>query len=132
MLTPLPLDTVNAKLAAWAHSPVFVFVWSDEQWDVFKPLASEVSKSGIFRCEAAPEISGRDWIRLFGMGGLSEPPMTAYPDVSSVFAVILGIEEAKAFHDQMLAIQTGYEVDMRGPLLKMHTAMSVLQAAVDD
>lgn len=130
MLTPIPQDVVDEALRG--PLPLYVFAFLDHQWDVFTPHATNVSRSGIFRCGPAEEISGRTHVRVFGIAVDERRTETAYVDVDQVFAVVSGVEDAKALFQRMEEIEAAYNEDMRGPLIKMHTAMAVLQASLED
>lgn len=130
MLTAIPEEVVDEALRG--PLPLYVFAFLDHEWDVFTPHATNISRSGIFRCGPAEEISGRTYVRIFGISVGGDRTETAYVDVDQVFAVVSGVEAAKSLFQRMEQIEAAYNEDIRGPLLKMHTAMAVLQASIED
>lgn len=128
MLTALPPEMIDAALRG--QMPVYIFAFLDHEWDVFTSHSTNVSRSGIFRCGPAEEISARTYVRIFGISIGGDRTETAYVDVDHVFAVVSDFEDAKALFQRMEEIEAAYQEDIRGPLLKMHTAMAVLQASL--
>lgn len=132
MLTHIPHEVVDEALRGPLPLYVFVHAYNSHEWDVFVPHAINVSRGGVFRCGPAEEISGRNYVRIFGIAVDERRTPTAYVEVENIFAVVVGAEAAKALFEQMERVEDAYIEDMRGPLLKMHAAMAILQASVDD
>ena len=132
MLTHIEHEVIDEALGGPLPLYVFAQAYNSHEWDVFTPHATNVSRNGIFRCGPAEEISGRSYVRIFGIAADERRCETAYVDVENVFAVINGVGAAKALFQRMEEIETAFKEDMRGPLLKMHTAMAILQASVED
>lgn len=130
MLASLPLDETNRKLSARNYrADVYVFVFNDHEWDVLRAEDDRIADGGVLSCKAAPEITGHSRVNV---GAIEVYSNRAFPSADMIFAVVLGELEAKATMAKMVIIQKDYERDARGPLLKMHTAMAVLQASLDD
>lgn len=130
MLTHIPLEDLDEALRGPLPLYVFAQAHNSHEWDVFTPGANHVSLNGIFRCGPAEEVSGRSYVRIFGIAFGERRCETAYVDVEYVFAVVHGVGPAKALFEKMTAIEKTYKDDIRGPLLKMHTAMAILQASL--
>lgn len=129
MLTPIPVEELVRKLSPVNYRrDVYVFVFRNEQWDILRADTDQMSQMDTFSCFAAPEITGRNEYLM----GFERMGNRAFPEFDMVFAVTYGEEETKALMAKMIAIENTYLDDMRGPLLKMHTAMAVLQASLDD
>ena len=132
MLTHIPHEVLDKALGGPLPVYVFAQAFDSNEWDVFTPHATNVSRNGIFRCGSAEEISGRSYVRIFGIAYDDRQSDIAYLDVENVFAVVHGVDAAKALFQKMEQIEDVFQKDMRGPLLKMHTAMAVLQASLED
>ena len=132
MLTHIPQEVLDAALGGPLPVYVFAQAYNSHEWDVFTPAGYISSLNGIFRCGPAEEISGRTYVRIFGIAYDNRRSETAYVDVENVFAVINGVVAAKAFFQKMEEAEKVFLEDMRGPLLKMHTTMAILQASVED
>lgn len=127
MLTPLSREELARKLSPVNYRrDVYVFVFHQEQWDILRADTDHMSQSHTLSCFAATEITGRSEYTM----GFETMGSRAFPDLDQVFAVTVGEDETKAVMEKMIAIDASYTEDMRGPLLKMHTAMAVLQAGL--
>lgn len=132
MLTHIPQEVIDKALCGALPVYVFAQAYNSHEWDVFTPVATNVSLNGIFRCGPAEEISGRSYVRIFGLGADQRHCETAYLDVENVFAVAHSVESAKDLFRKMEEAEKVFLEDMRGPLLKMHTTMAILQAGLED
>ena len=132
MLTHIPQEVLDAALGGPLPVYVFAQAYNSHEWDVFTPAGYISSLNGIFRCGPAEEISGRTYVRIFGIAYDNRRSETAYVDVENVFAVAHSVESAKELFRKMELAEDVFLDDMRGPLLKMHTTMAILQASVED
>lgn len=129
MLTAIPVEELERRLSPVNYGKgVYVFVFRDEEWDVLRADTDHMSQSGTFSCYAAKEITGRSEYRF----GIEQMGGRAFPHYEMIFAVTHGVRETMAFVEKMDEIEAAYREDIRGPLLKMHTAMAVLQASIAD
>lgn len=126
MLTPIPVEKLARMLAPVSYGrDVYVFIFLNEDWDVLR-----VDTGGVetFSCFAAIEITGRS--RCF-LDMEESSNRRVFPEPDMVFAVTYGEKATRDFMEKMIAIEKAYQEDIRGPLLKKHTAMAVLQASLD-